>query len=200
LDCPDWVLAEINTLSKMSSVRFRIFVAQIISYCLMGELNYEKIIKIAEDNSEGLSNIKGAVAAIHFIITSAAKYDVEDNALIQEIQQLGLPKENSETVAKQYRENKDNLRDQLEKSSYRISRLLDCSWRVDQVLAASDSSSAGSIVSQKVVNLRMTVDSRPGVMSGNKIEDLAFEVSPENLDMLILELAQAQQMMNEIDA
>jgi hypothetical protein len=71
---------------------------------------------------------------------------------------------------------------------------------VDQVLAASDSSSAGSIVSQKVVNLRMTVDSRPGVMSGNKIEDLAFEVSPENLDMLILELAQAQQMMNEIDA
>lgn len=67
------------------------------------------------------------------------------------------------------------------------------------MLAASDSSSAGSIVSQKVVNLRMTVDSRPGVMSDNKIEDLAFEVSSKNLDMLILEFAQAQQMKKELD-
>lgn len=71
LDCPDWVLAEINTLSKMvrfilfllcaiysqlylmyeintflqSSVRLRILVSQIIGYCLVGELNYEKVFE-----------------------------------------------------------------------------------------------------------------------------------------------------------
>eukprot|EP01033_Poteriospumella_lacustris_P002347 gene2347-1712_t len=58
LDCPDWVLAEINTLSKMSSVRLRILVSQIIGFCLVGQLNYEKILKIAEDNADGLSDIK----------------------------------------------------------------------------------------------------------------------------------------------
>lgn len=178
-------------------------------------------MKIAEDNSDGLSDIKvrissynshhpsihilpsfhqGAIAAIHFMITSAAKYDVEDKVLIQEIQQLGLPKENSETVAKQYRDNKDTLRDRLEATSYRISKLVDCSWRVDQVLAQADRSSGGKIVSEKIVNLRLTVDSQPGVTSAGKIENLAFEVKPDNLDLLILELSQAQQMMNDLDA
>ncbi len=78
---------------------------------------------------------------------------------------------------------------------------MDCSWRVDQVLAVADPSVGGKIVSEKVVNLRMSVDNRPGVSSSqSNIKDLAFEVSPENLDLLILELQQAQQMMNDLDA
>ena len=32
--------------------------------------------------------MKGAVAALNFVITSAAKYDVEDHILIQEIQHI----------------------------------------------------------------------------------------------------------------
>lgn len=200
LDCPDWVLAEINTLSKMSSVRLRILVSQIIGFCLVGQLNYEKILKIAEDNADGLSDIKGAIAAIHFMITSAAKYDVEDKVLIQEIQQLGLPKENSETVAKQYRENKDALRDQLEVTSYRISKLVDCSWRADQILAVAGGESGGTVVSEKVVSLKLSVDSQPGITSGGKVDSVSFEVSPENLDLLIQELSQAQQMMNDLNA
>lgn len=143
---------------------------------------------------------KGAIAAVHFMITSAAKYDVEDKVLIQEIQQLGLPKENSETVAKQYRENKDALRDQLEATSYRISKLVDCSWRADQILAVAGGESGGTVVSEKVVSLKLSVDSQPGITSGGKVDSVSFEVSPENLDLLILELSQAQQMMNDINA
>lgn len=134
------------------------------------------------------------------MITSAAKYDVEDKVLIQEIQQLGLPKENSETVAKQYRENKDALRDQLEATSYRISKLVDCSWRADQILAVAGGESGGTIVSEKVVSLKLSVDSQPGIASGGKVDSVSFEVSPENLDLLILELSQAQAMMNDLNA
>jgi len=197
LDCPDWVLAEINTLSKMSSVRLRILVAQILSFCLVGELNYEKILKIAADNADGLSDIKGAVAAIHFIITNAAKYDVEDRVLIQEIQQLGLPKENSDTVAKQYRESKDALRDQLQKDSYRLSRLLACNWRVDHILASTEKQ-IDSSNTEKVVNVQIAVDTRPGLPT-TAIQNLGFELSPDNLDLLIAELTQAHEMMAELD-
>lgn len=140
------------------------------------------------------------MAAVHFIISSAAKYDTEDKVLIQEIQQLGLPKENSDTVAKQYRENKDALRDQLQRDSYRLSRLVECNWRVDQILAQSDPKDASKLVTEKNVNLRLVVDSRPGVPSEHTVKDIGFEISPQNLDLLILELSQAQQMMNELDA
>lgn len=140
------------------------------------------------------------MAAVHFIISSAAKYDTEDKVLIQEIQQLGLPKENSDTVAKQYRENKDALRDQLQRDSYRLSRLVECNWRVDQILAQSDPKDASKLVTEKNVNLRLVVDSRPGVPSEHTVKDIGFEISPQNLDLLILELSQAQQMMSELDA
>lgn len=140
------------------------------------------------------------MAAVHFIISSAAKYDTEDKVLIQEIQQLGLPKENSDTVAKQYRENKDALRDQLQRDSYRLTRLVECNWRVDQILAQSDPKDASKLVTEKNVNLRLVVDSRPGVPSEHTVRDIGFEISPQNLDLLILELSQAQQMMSELDA
>eukprot|EP01031_Cornospumella_fuschlensis_P040263 gene40263-49062_t len=107
LDCPDWVLAEINTLSKLSSIRVKVLVSQVIQYCLEGELNYEKVLKLAADNADGLQDLKGAIAALHFMISNSAKYDTDDKVLIQEIQQLGLPKENSDMIAKQYRETKE---------------------------------------------------------------------------------------------
>ncbi len=62
LDCPDWVLAEINTLSKMvtcmpiliyfdhlsrlpskSSIRLKVLVTQILTFCIAGTMNYEKV-------------------------------------------------------------------------------------------------------------------------------------------------------------
>lgn len=73
LDCPDWVLAEINTLSKMvsppaaevayfsqsdrcmplqSAIRVKVLVSQVILYCLEGELNYEKVRNISVACSE----------------------------------------------------------------------------------------------------------------------------------------------------
>jgi hypothetical protein len=38
---------------------------------------------------------------------------LDEISLVQEIQQLGLPKENSEQIARQYREHKDTLRAQF---------------------------------------------------------------------------------------
>ena len=38
------------------------------------------------------SDIKASIAALNFIITSAAKYSVDSESLSHELQQLGLPK------------------------------------------------------------------------------------------------------------
>lgn len=216
LDCPDWVLAEINTLSKMSSIRLKVLVSQILSNCINGELNYEKVRKLASDNADGVADIKGAIAAIHFIITSAAKYDISDAVLIQEIQQLGLPKENSDTIAKQFRDNKENLRQVLEEKSYRISHFLAADWRVDQVLAVSQNTpevitastpseeNQYRITNQKLVHVKVQVNHDLNgtdiSKNSNTIESLAFELSPEKLDLLIHELSQAEKLIDDLSS
>lgn len=43
---------------------------------------------------------------MHFIIANAAKHDLDELSLVQEVQQLGLPKENSDAIGRQYREHK----------------------------------------------------------------------------------------------
>jgi hypothetical protein len=43
---------------------------------------------------------------VHFIVANAAKHDLDEASLVQEIQQLGLPKENSDAIGRQYREHK----------------------------------------------------------------------------------------------
>jgi hypothetical protein len=97
------------------------------------------------------SDVKAIVAALHFIVNGAAKYDVGSETLETELQQLGLPKgsytnptsvflvpslishrplltlitivtENSEAISKVYIKAKDQLRAAL------LSRVLTCSF------------------------------------------------------------------------
>ena len=73
----------------------------------------------------GASDIKPSIAALHFIITNGAKYDIDDATLSNELQQLGLPKgilltypftflqelaEHCDALVRPYRDNKDKLR------------------------------------------------------------------------------------------
>lgn len=193
------------------------------SKCLTDNyLTILQVKKLAADNADGVADIKGAIAAIHFIITCAAKYDVTDAVLIQEIQQLGLPKENSDTVAKQYRENKDTLRQVLEERSYRINHYVSTDWRVDQVLAYStnpstttatsstpqtDTENQYQLTAQKLVHLNVKINHSnditqvvEGEKNNHNIESLALELSAEQLDLLIHELSQAEKLMDDISS
>jgi len=217
LDCPDWVLAEVATLSKMSSVRIKVVVMQILSYCLEGTFNTEKIMKLAADNAEGLADLKGSVAAIHFVVTNAAKYDLDESSLVQEIQQLGLPRENSEAIARQYREHKDLLRTRFAEQSYRVSKLVSAEWRVDQVVASSSVALGGEAAKEvsgsdegpktgPLVHLKLTIDTKPqqspeeaAIKGSSGIQELAFEVHPDKLDVLISDLEAARALMSASD-
>eukprot|EP00601_Ochromonadales_sp_CCMP2298_P022932 CAMPEP_0173308122 /NCGR_PEP_ID=MMETSP1143-20121109/21560_1 /TAXON_ID=483371 /ORGANISM="non described non described, Strain CCMP2298" /LENGTH=124 /DNA_ID=CAMNT_0014249489 /DNA_START=22 /DNA_END=393 /DNA_ORIENTATION=- len=115
LDCPDWVLAEISTLSKLSSVRLKVVVVQILAQCLQGTFNYEKVLKLGD-----AADLKGAVAAVHFMLSNAARFGVDEKSLVLEVQQLGLPRENAEVLGRQYREASDLLRARFAEESYRV--------------------------------------------------------------------------------
>lgn len=152
------------------------------------------------------------MASIHFIITNSAKYDIDDKVLIQEIQQLGLPKENSETITKLYREHKDELADTLAKESYRISKLVSTDWRVDQIVAERiNDQQESQFIPQKLIQLKLRIDNNPSSTNSSNseelllvskssvdVEEVAMEMTAAELDLLVYELTQVQQMMQNI--
>lgn len=116
--------------------------------------------------------------------------------MVQEIQQLGLPKENSDAIARHYRESKDNLRTVFADTSYKVSSLLSTDWRVDLTVASSDGTPPAAVAHMKFV-----IDTRPqdGTnTSDDRIKHLACEISSDKLDVLIHELTQAQGMLDSI--
>ncbi len=55
-------------------------------------LQNEKIEKLSNDTKLEINDIKACIALVEFILTSAAKYNVNSETLSFELQQLGLPK------------------------------------------------------------------------------------------------------------
>ena len=70
-------------------------------------------------------------------VCSAARHDVEDSTLTNELQQLGLPKEHSDSLCRPYQEQKEGLRAQFAKTSLRLPRVEKLDWRVDYVVSSS---------------------------------------------------------------
>ncbi|KAL0269742.1 UNVERIFIED_CONTAM: hypothetical protein PYX00_007377 [Menopon gallinae] len=123
LDCPDWVLAEINTLSKMSSIKMKLL-CQMVAKTLLGEqLDEEKAVKLVSDAKLEEDDMKACVQALNHILTSSARYEVEEDALNSELQQLGLPKEHATALCKVYSENMSAIVEKLSAKSLRISSM-----------------------------------------------------------------------------
>lgn len=63
--------------------------------------------------------MKACVAALNQIFMSSARYGVEEDVLISELQQLGLPKENAVALGKVYNENLTTFTEDLAKRTLR---------------------------------------------------------------------------------
>ena len=138
-DAPEWVLGEVAVLSRISCVRLKLITRQVINELAGdGALDVDKITKLVP-RGPGFAwpDIKAAVAAIAFIVRQAARSDVDHLVLNAELQQLGLPRENSDGVSRPFRIHRERLRAQARADSLRAPRLLSLDWRLDAVVATS---------------------------------------------------------------
>ncbi|XP_065415710.1 COMM domain-containing protein 4 isoform X3 [Chrysemys picta bellii] len=177
LDCPDWVLAEISTLAKISSVKLKLICGQVLKD-LQGEgIDYEKILKLTSDAKFESGDVKATIAVLSFILSSAAKHSVDSDSLSSELQQLGLPKEHATGLCRSYDEKQSPLQDSLRTRSLRLNRLDSVSWRVDHTLSSSELQT----VNEPLVHLKFTV--RDGDRSVT--EPFAMTVSAEKFRVLL---------------
>jgi len=123
-DCPDWLLAEINALSRMTSIKVKILGQLVANSIIDGELDEEKVKKLTQDAKLELGDAKALVAALELILTSSARYGVTPADLSSELQQLGLPREHSTVLARLHTDNSSRIVEKaLIPQSLRQSRL-----------------------------------------------------------------------------
>ncbi|XP_051918258.1 COMM domain-containing protein 4 [Hippocampus zosterae] len=190
LDCPDWVLAEISTLSKISSVKMKLLCAQVLKGLLGEGIDYDKVTKLTTDAKFDSGDIKASVAVLSFILSSAAKHDIDSESLSSELQQLGLPKEHTMGLCKSYEDKHSAVQDKLRETSLRLGRLEAVSWRVDYTLSSSEMKE----VNEGVVQLKLQAS---GAESGSS-QTTVVSLSADKFRVLLSELKQAQAMMNAL--
>ncbi|NXH38364.1 COMD4 protein, partial [Dicaeum eximium] len=170
LDCPDWVLAEISTLAKISSVKLKLICAQVLRDLLGEAIEVSSSPSLLSVES---GDVKATIAVLGFILSSAAKHNVDSESLSSELQQLGLPKaEHASGLCRSYEEKQSPLQDRLRACSLRLSQLGSVRWRVDYTLSSSELHE----VNEPVVHLTFNVRDRecekmtavPVTLSANK--------------------------------
>ncbi|XP_028630296.1 COMM domain-containing protein 4 isoform X1 [Grammomys surdaster] len=177
LDCPDWVLAEISTLAKISSVKLRLLCSQVLKELLGQGIDYEKILKLTADAKFESGDVKATVAVLSFILSSAAKHSVDSDSLSSELQQLGLPKEHATSLCRCYEEKQSPLQEHLRACSLRVNRLASVGWRVDYTL----SSSLLHSVEEPMVHLQLQV----APASGTPTQPVSMSLSADKFQLLL---------------
>ncbi|XP_010865843.1 COMM domain-containing protein 4 [Esox lucius] len=190
LDCPDWVLAEISTLAKISSVKMKLLCVQVMKDLLGEGIDYDKAAKLTADAKFDSGDIKASVAVLTFILSSAAKHNVDSDSLSSELQQLGLPKEHTTGLCKSYEDKHTALQQRLRESSLRLGRLEGVAWRVDYTLSSSELQE----VNEPTVQLRLQAQ---GAETGST-EATIVSISADKFRVLLTELKQAQAVMNAL--
>ncbi|XP_077600969.1 COMM domain-containing protein 4-like [Stigmatopora nigra] len=190
LDCPDWVLAEISTLSKMSSVKMKLLCAQVLKGLFGEAIDYDKVTKLTADAKFDSGDIKASVAVLNFILSSAAKHDVDSESLSSELQQLGLPKEHTMGLCKSYEDKHSAVQDKLRETSLRLGRLEAVSWRVDYILSSSEMKE----VNEAIVQLKIQSEEA----GSGTLRSTVVSLTADKFRVLLSELKQAQAMMNNL--
>ena len=189
LDCPDWVLAEISILAKMSSVKMKLFCVQVMNAILGGKIDYDKVAKFTTDAKFEEGDVKASIAAVNFIFSSSGKYSVDGETLSNELQQLGLPKKLATALCKVYSDKQTSLHEALKSKTMRLSSLKSAEWRVDYVLGSSEIDT----VMEPEVQLEITKSCH-----NDFEESTTFTVSGDSFRLLLSELKQAYKHMEDL--
>ena len=192
LDAPEWLMAEMAVLSRISSVRMKILSKQVVLHLLGTHIDYEKVLKLTKDTFDSASDVKAAVAGIDFILANSAKYDVDFDTLTQEIQQMGLPKENADALVKSFRDNKDVLRQRLASQSFSLQRLRSLEWRADCVLGSNKLEE----INKPAVQLRVTTEPPSG---GGAAQEASFSMTMDKFQVMYSGLRTARQLMDTLE-
>lgn len=116
-DCPDWVIANVTDVSKVTSIRFSNLCIIIVDNYLLNNAqiklsidNNEKALKIINDQYL----IDKLVATVIYILKMSAKSNIKDSSvLVEELLQIGFPKEHANSLGKLFKKYSSDIKNIL---------------------------------------------------------------------------------------
>nr|CAH7722837.1 unnamed protein product [Callosobruchus chinensis] len=144
-DCPDWVLMEMNSLSKLQAAQLKSLCEIVVAGLISPPINMKK----AEQLLSGATldddiDLKACIACLNFIISSTSRFNCDGNALQSELQQLGLPREHSTVIKRIVESQLKTLISTFKTQTLRFNNLTDCSGKVEDQYAVLDLTIADS--------------------------------------------------------
>lgn len=136
IDCPEWIITEITFLTKISTIKLRIICNNLINSLLNDYKNLKDVKKSLEEMNFTDEEATIIISVIEFIIKNSAKFDVEDMILNQELQQLGLPQENADSISKVFKNQKENLRKKLKTDIFEFNKIESVDYKINYILAS----------------------------------------------------------------
>ena len=187
LDVPDWLLSEVFVLSKISAVRIKLLCKHVVEREL-GRTQEDKVGKLLGESKLDEAGVKAVVAAVQFILSAAARHDVAEEVLAQELQQLGLPREHTDGLVNAFRDGRAALRQHYAAQSLRLPRLQAVGWELhaDPEAAAAHG-----------VDLQLRVQPPPGGGGGadGEARTLRLALTADMFTLLYRELKAARDAM-----
>ncbi|KAM3721149.1 COMM domain-containing protein [Dirofilaria immitis] len=176
LDCPDWILAEMASLSKLPVLKFKNWCSSCVE-CLVNsrtEWNDEQLTILNTDKTFDDESLKRMLAALTFILEKTTKNACSARDLEIEMQQLGLPSEHCKQLTKIYSMNLKELKSALLSSFPRASPLM---------ISSVHAKERGT---DKVYIMNMHT---------NNHEDISIMLNDAKLNYLMQELSQAMDII-----
>lgn len=206
IDCPEWLITEVAYLNKINAVKLRIVTSNICVNIISSENKPEKALKMLEEMGFSIENSQVICGMIHFIIKSSVKFEVDSVVLNQELQQLGLPQENADSIAKVFKSNFSSLKNSLVDSIFGHSTIKasnkqvvhncmkesELEWKINYVLANNnqpfDKEILNRIKEEEDTGVKLTkLGTKIDIKLGNKY----FSTNKEVLGKLINDLEKA---------
>ncbi|EFC49679.1 predicted protein, partial [Naegleria gruberi] len=155
------------------------------------EFDYDKALKRTEGSCKDIKEVKSAIASILYIISNSARFNVEEQQLSLELQQIGLPKESSESLCRSYKNYKEKLIQHFKTKTLRLPKIEELKWRVDLVLSSSTLKTMNEPTVQ--LNLKILHSEEDGSITTHE----RFEMSADKFRILHNELKDIRQLMDE---
>jgi hypothetical protein len=188
------LLSQIFVVSRISAVKIKLLAKVVMQQARGESIDQNKIPKLLGDGKFETHEVKGVVAALHFILQSSARYNVEEEALALELQQLGLPKEHTEALVGALRDGRAALQQHLADASLRLGKLEALRWRVHEDAGSARAHS----VQLHLGVLEQPHQGGPGDASAPALRSLDFRVDADTLALLQAELRAAKEAVEAI--
>jgi len=176
-------------VSKISVIRIKLILKELLNYLLTGTIDFAKVTNHTATAGLDSSEVKACMAALTFIFTNGAKYNVDPDTLTNELQQLGLPKEHCDALVRTFSESKQALRSKLQAQVLKLDKMDSIDWRVDYILATT------ALVSVNTPSVQLCLNVRRNSADIPSLQQHVFEVDSEKFKALITELQSAYAVM-----